>query len=197
MFRFRNRNLELNIKRGTIMKSQFTEAQKKIIVENHNLIYEFAKHRNLDVDDYYGVLAIGLCNAAKVFDESKGKFSTFAYKCMQNELYMHWRAMQKKSRIPQEMIVSYDAPLKNDESENDGYFIDGLADCYSACDITMDNIMLETFINSLDEKEKFIIQLLIEGETRCEIAAQLKCKVQNVCYYVSRIRKKWNKYNVY
>jgi RNA polymerase sporulation-specific sigma factor len=166
-------------------------------MENHNLIYDFAKHRNLDIDEYYGILAIGLCNAAKVFDKTKGNFSTVAYKCMQNELYMYWRTTQKKSSIPKEMIVSYNVPLKkNEESGEDTCHIDGLTDYYTPCDVVIDNIMFEDFVNLLEDKEKMIIQMLINGRTQTEIANVMNCRQSDVWYCIRKIHKKWDKYNV-
>ena len=62
-----------------------TEKEQKLAEENHNLIYDFAKKRNLVVEDYYGLLAIGLCNAATAYSsENENTFSTYAYSCMQN-----------------------------------------------------------------------------------------------------------------
>lgn len=69
---------------------KLNEAQKKLVEENHNLIYSFLKHRNLSlnsIEDWYGTAAIGLCKAAMLYDESRGfKFSTLAYVCMEREV---------------------------------------------------------------------------------------------------------------
>lgn len=64
--------------------NSLNKEQQKLVETNHNLIYSFAKSNNIDVEEFYDVLAIGLCKAALVYDENKGMFSTLAYKCMSN-----------------------------------------------------------------------------------------------------------------
>lgn len=59
----------------------------KLIIDNHNLIYGYAIENHLDIEEYYGILAIGLVKAAERFDASYGSsFSTFAHKVMKNEV---------------------------------------------------------------------------------------------------------------
>lgn len=44
-----------------------TEAEKKLVEQNHNLIYAFLQKYHLTIEDYYGLAAIGLCKAAMTF----------------------------------------------------------------------------------------------------------------------------------
>ena len=67
---------------------QLTLDQQRIVSENHNLIYSLANKKNINLDEYYDVLAIGLCKAAMIYNENKSKFSTLAFTCMLNE-YRH------------------------------------------------------------------------------------------------------------
>ena len=46
---------------------QLTPEQQKLVTDNHNLIYSLANAKNIDLDEYYDVLAIGLCKAAITF----------------------------------------------------------------------------------------------------------------------------------
>ena len=53
-----------------------TEEQKKLAEDNHNLIYFYARKYHMskqDFEDMYGILAIGLCKAARDYDESRGR----------------------------------------------------------------------------------------------------------------------------
>lgn len=72
------------------MSKVLNDAQRKLVEDNHNLIYSFLNSRHLSLDsveDWYGTAAIGLCKAALTYDESRGtNFSTYAYKCIQNEV---------------------------------------------------------------------------------------------------------------
>ena len=61
------------------------EKQKKLVEENHSLIYSFAHSHNLPLDEYYDILAIALCKAGMTFKPELGHaFSTYAYKIMWN-----------------------------------------------------------------------------------------------------------------
>lgn len=66
---------------------QLNNEQRELVEKNHNLIYQFLIDNNLSHDEYYDIVAIGLCNAAMKYDSSKGiAFSTYAYKAMSNTI---------------------------------------------------------------------------------------------------------------
>lgn len=67
------------------------EKQKNLVEENYNLIYKYAKDHKLDMEEFSGLLSIGLCKAALNYDSDKTKFSTFAYRCMGNEVSNYLR----------------------------------------------------------------------------------------------------------
>ena len=172
------------------MEQALTKEQKDLVELNHNLIYGFAKEKNLPIDEYYDILAIGLCKAARIYDKNKGSFSTLAYNCMRNELYIVYRHdYQRESAIPHELIYSYD--LANEDLDNEKSIIEILTDNYSTTEVVINNIMLETFIDTLSEKEKKIFQLLRNEKTQEEISKEMNCARTNITYFVQRIRKKW------
>ena len=61
---------------------QLTLDQQRIVSENHNLIYSLANKKNINLDEYYDVLAIGLCKAAIAFDNKKVVFFLHPYRGM-------------------------------------------------------------------------------------------------------------------
>lgn len=74
-----------------------TEEQRKMVEDNHNLIYVALKQYSTprEYEDAYGVMAEGLCNAVRRYDPSRGvAFSTYAVKCMQ----MAWSMVKRKER---------------------------------------------------------------------------------------------------
>ena len=176
------------------MTEPLTKKQQELIEQNHNLIYKFAYDKNLVIDEYYDILAIGMCKAAKAHDESKGKFSTIAYCCMYNELKNHWKYINKKSYI-EGKTFSYDALKCTDDAENNVNLIEIISDNCSVQDIVENNILITSFINTLKNKEKYILMLLIRGIKQNEMVSYLNCSKQNVNNYVKRIRKKWIKYS--
>lgn len=77
-----------------------TPQQKKLVEDNHNLIYSLAYKKNINLDEFYGDLAIGLCKAALAFDENRGKFSTLAYTSMYNEYKIRLRQITAERIVP-------------------------------------------------------------------------------------------------
>lgn len=63
-----------------------TQAQKKLIEDNHSLIYSFCIKHNLDIDEYYGPLAVRMCVAIKRFNPDIANISTFMFNVFTKEL---------------------------------------------------------------------------------------------------------------
>ena len=167
---------------------RLTSEQQKLVSDNHNLIYKYIIKNNIDEEEYYDILCIGLCRAAKVFDESKGRFSTIAFRCMENELNSYKRSQMKKSVIPEHLIISYDSTLQT-YGEYD-FSISELTndDCIDD-DMGFESAFVE-FENKLSKNEKFIVSLLLNEVSQTNIAKMLGCKRQNVNYHMKKIREK-------
>jgi RNA polymerase sigma factor (sigma-70 family) len=64
-----------------------TSEQQKLVEDNHSLIYQFLHKLNLDIEEFYGIAAIGLCKAAMSYGTSnKVVFSTYAHHVMHAEI---------------------------------------------------------------------------------------------------------------
>ena len=84
-----------------------------MVEKNHNLIYGFLHKYKLS-EDFYGDAAIGLCKAARSYDETKGSsFATYAYKCMFNECGITLRADKRKVQT-----ISFETPIADGENVN-------------------------------------------------------------------------------
>ena len=60
---------------------KLNDEQRKLVADNHNLIYQYLIDNNLPQDEYYDIAAIGVCKAAMGYDASKGiNFSTCVHK---------------------------------------------------------------------------------------------------------------------
>lgn len=174
------------------MKQPLTREQQELVEKNHNLIYEFAKKKNLVIDEYYGILAIGLCKAALAYDENLGKFSTIAYCCMNNMLKEHYRYINKQCAIPEDRILSYDIQLSDEDSCTT--YVDMIADDYCIHDTVISKIMSESIISILSDNEQIVCNLLMNGMKQSEIAVQMGCSRQNIGHYIQQIRKKLSKF---
>lgn len=170
---------------------KLTEEQRELVTKNHDLIYSYAHKSNISIDEYYDILAIGLCKAAKVFDEGKGKFSTIAYCCMKNELCKYWETLNKKSCVPDELVVSYDAQDVRDDMDNRQNFLEVLSDSRSYKDIECATMYSELF-KRLTEQEKAVMKYIMIGYTQSEIADMIGCKRHN--FPMKSIREKFMKY---
>lgn len=159
-----------------------TDSQRKMAEDNHNLIYGYARQKYLDLDEYYGILAIALCKAARVYDKSRGAFATIAYTCMDNDVAAHIRSEMKKSRIPNAAIVSYDSEANQNLLE----------EISNSLFTNTENagIMLSTLKGMLTSDQRDILKLLLQGMTQKEISEIRCCKIENVWYNIKQIRKK-------
>ena len=175
-------------------KISLTKEQQDLVEENHNLIYGFAKKRNLDIEEYYGILAIGLCKAAMIYNNEKGNFSTLAFTCMESILYQQWRHEQRQSAIPADMIFSYDVKIDGEESDNRNSFLDVLASNDSTHNTVVGNIMKNTLLDILTEGERKIVELLDNGLDTVQIATLRGCSKQNISHRIKKIRNKLTNY---
>lgn len=143
------------------------EEQEKKVIENMNLVYYMIKqlpHINPnDYDDWVQIGRIGLIKAVSTFDETKGrKFSTYASKCIRNEIYMHFRKERPhNSNISLNDVVYTD--VNGSECElgdilgNEDDFVEKIAD-----DEIITNA-LSIILNVLKPKEAIAILYRVSG----------------------------------
>lgn len=98
------------------LRELLTEAR---INENLKLVIKISgkfKNYNTDDDELFAIGLVGLVKAAQAFDESRNiKFSTFAGRCIQNEILMYFR--KEKNRIMRN--VSLETPIAVDKDGNE------------------------------------------------------------------------------
>ena len=99
-------------------------AQAKKILTEHNLrlvAHIAKKYQNVDeeMEDMISIGTIGLIKAIDSFDAGKGKLSTYASRCIDNELLMFLRAKKKTARE-----VSLYEPIGTDREGNEINLLD-------------------------------------------------------------------------
>lgn len=172
---------------------RMTDEQRKLVEDNHNLIYGFLNKKELDIDYYYDIVAIGLCNAAMTYDLTKGKFSTFAYGCMNRELKIYNNYLNRKKSVPEDIVYSYNVKANEDVSES---IIDAvIEDSNNNIDYSTETISFNYFLNTLKDRERLIIEHLKNGLTQQEIAKELNRSQQAISLKVKEIRKRWERYS--
>lgn len=98
------------------------DAKELLIEHNLRLVAHIAKkYQNVDeeLEDMISIGTIGLIKAIDSFDAGKGKLSTYASRCIDNELLMFLRAKKKTSRE----VSLYD-PIGTDREGNEINLLD-------------------------------------------------------------------------
>ena len=175
------------------------EQQKKLardtlIVRNLRLVAHIAKkYQNVDEDmeDLISIGTIGLIKAIESFDSSKGKLSTYASRCIDNELFMLLRFKKKTSRE----ISLYD-PIGTDKEGNEISLLDVTgseqSDVLTKVEDAQHLEKLPSLIEErLNDRERLIIVLrygLLSGEEMTQRSIGKKLGISRS--YVSRIEKR-------
>jgi len=176
------------------MASKDMAARNKLIEHNLRLVAHIIKKyysSSKDQDDLISIGTIGLIKAVSTFDYTKGtRFATYASKCIENEILMHFRTLKKISSE-----IHFEESIDTDKDGNQLTLMDIVAD--SGCiidkvDLRIKSEQLYIFIDEcLDERESKIIKLRYglygyHPLTQREVAEKLNISRS----YVSRIEKK-------
>lgn len=179
-----------------LQKYQEGDSQAKNILIEHNLrlvAHVVKKYQGVeeDPDDLISIGTIGLIKAITTFDPKKAtRLSTYAARCIENELLMFLRARKKYSRE-----VSLYEPIGTDKEGNEINLLDVIEsapfDIVEECYVKENtSYLLRSLKNVLSEKEYQVIcrrygLFGMEEETQREIAKKLSISRS----YVSRIEK--------
>ncbi len=176
-------------------KNGDNEAKNILIERNLRLVAHIVKkysERCAETDDLISIGTIGLIKAITTFDMDKGaRLATYAAKCIDNEILMHFRAEKKRSAD-----VSLQEPIGKDKDGNEVSLIDKLYDedenVFDKVDLKMQvKRLYECMKRRLAKRESTVLQLRYglcgtSPLTQNEIAKKLNISRS----YVSRIEKK-------
>jgi len=170
------------------------EARTRLIEHNLRLVAHIAKkyaQSGVDGDDLVSIGSIGLIKAVQTFRPEAGKLTTYASRCIENEILMHLRA-NRKNRTTMLMGESIGTDKDGNEMQ--------LSDLLGTEPDAVPN-EVETTIESeravrlmrrvLDEREAEVISMrygLADGEAHPQHAVAKKLGISRS--YVSRIEKK-------
>ena len=179
----------------TKLKQGDEKAKEELILHNMRLVAHVAKKYQNDEDeleDLISIGTIGLLKAASTFDYNFGnRFATYAIRCIENELLMHFRKTKKIK-----MEVSLYEPVGTDKEGKQIHLMEVLLvdelDVESQIEIRRDIELIKKYLDKiLSPKEALIIRKRygLDGEqeqTQREIAQDMGISRS----YVSRIEKK-------
>lgn len=166
-----------------------TKEQKTLVEDNIGLIPFTMKKNGIasDYDEWYGVLAEGLCLAALNYDSTLSKFSTFAIHCMENKIRHERRKTFASMR--RGITISLDEPIRLEDSHKE-LTLQDIVGTSLAVDEQFISFRLEEY---LTDKELFIIDLLMKGFGQEYIARKLNMSQANVYRILKEIRNKIKK----
>ena len=163
------------------------EEYERLIIKNEALVYHVLKQMHLysQLEDYYDVGMIGLCKAAKTFDNSKGsKFSTYACICIRNAILMDIRDQKRQCDY---YSISLQTPVGGEKDEI------SLEDTISDYELELDilnkeeKMALIESIRKLNDEDRQMIDLYFWKEmTQQEISRYLKMSQANVSRRIQR-----------
>ena len=165
-----------------------TDEQRKLVEDNHNLIYSFLQSCCLSIEECYDLAAIGLCKAAMHYKNDIGLFSTLAYKCMRNEIGTEFRKKTADKYLPENLVTSYDAELHNDNGDVCN-LLAYIPDDTNVETEALSNLFLENYIKRLKDRDKLIIKLFSLGYTQKEIGKIVGCSQPEVSRVKSRMKR--------
>lgn len=170
------------------------EAERKLIEHNLRLVAHIVKkyaRTGVDADDMISIGSIGLIKAVHTFKPEAGKLTTYASRCIENEILMYLRANRKNRNV---VLMSDSIGTDKDGNEMT------LADLVGT-DPNLVADEVETAIESsravqlmesvLEPRELTVLRMrygLIDGEPQPQHAVAKELGISRS--YVSRIEKK-------
>ncbi len=168
-------------------------AREILILRNMRLVAHVVKKYQCpenEQEELISIGTIGLIKAIATVDAEKGRLSTYAARCIENELLMYFRSRKKVTRE-----VSYYEPIGTDKEGNEISLLDVIEsqdpDAFDVIAAKDDTIELYRLLpRILTEREKEVLSLrygLYGGReyTQREVAERLGISRS----YISRIEK--------
>lgn len=178
---------------------KLTEKEQKFAEKNHNLIYYYLHSRNLNYEEFYDIVAIGLCKAAKSYDTSKGySFSAYACRCMYNEVGNYLAKERRRFGLKDTSLLSLDDTIPNRDEDKDSQVINTIESILYQPESEIEaKMMKETLDTILTDQERQVLHYRLEAYNQSEIGRRMNLSRQRVNSLMGQIKKKWiSIYNV-
>lgn len=96
-----------------------TERDRQLVTDNYKLVYDFIWKFHLDIEEWEGILALELCRKIHLFDETKGKPSTFIMTVLKTAYFQELRNRKMMVRCANydKTNLSLDYEYDNEDSK--------------------------------------------------------------------------------
>ena len=170
--------------------------EAEMVKANAGLVHYVIRNRfswlPIEYDDAVQIGMIGLLNAIRTFDPSKGvKFSTWAVLKISKMLFYANQIQNFKKRRPPTQPISIDAP----RSLYDARPTDIVDHSQDPEGDAIASIMFEQLLKQLDVKNRKIAKMLIGGKSQKEIACEMGLAQCTVSRRVKNLRKIYGRMN--
>ena len=167
----------------------------KIMEENIGLLYKYCHMHNITDEDRQQEVAYAYCRAIKTYNEKTAhcSLSTYVFSSMRNRLRtLHQINSYLKRTIPEDVKhFSLDQRMQ-EGSQGNGWDCDYFYDIIGNNDSNFDNVVVQDIIDKIRPKlsriQCRVFDLLVEGNTRNEVAEILGRSNQAVQQIISRMK---------
>lgn len=126
----------------------------KVIKDNFSTVY------SVEWDDLWQMGCVGLVLGCNSYDESKGKISTYLYRCVLNEIGKHFQAEKTKMRSACSTVHIGQSP-----------WVNSIPSSFDLTEVVYYRLRLEGLFAGLSDRDKKVLALLMAGYTLTEVAA--------------------------
>lgn len=158
--------------------NKLTTEQAKLVEDNYRLIYYVINKMGVSIgedEDWYGIAACGLCKAAQTYNPNAGfTFSTYAIKVMCNEMKMAFRKCVSKSRVPRDLVSSYNQQVATD-ADVDSEFIDIMASSENVEYKVLSKLAIERTKEKVSPRVAKMLSYLAMGYTNERVGDIMGC----------------------
>lgn len=144
-------------------------------------------------EDFISVGIIGLMKASLTFDLSRNvKFSTYAGKCIQNEILMFLKSIKESMGVS---VLSLDFPLLYQDDENNMTLMDTIkdeTDWFYECENESMFVFINEFLSKLSEFDRKMVMMnfgFIDGKiySQRQIGNMVGLSQSSVCRRIERV----------
>ena len=167
----------------------------KLVTDNLRLVYHLfnkLKQTAIVVDNKEDIISegtVGLVKAANTYDPTKGvRFSTYASRCINNEMLMYIRRINKRTANE---VSLYKVVARDEEGNNISY-----ADILPTDTNTEDciaEVAMDDFMAQQKDIDREIVAALRQGHTQKEVAAMVGLQQPTVSRRICKLKKKFRK----
>lgn len=150
-----------------------TDEQRKLVEDNHNYIFYFLNKYGLSIDEWYDMAAIGLCKAARSYNQYQSKFVTYAHQCMFTTVFSEKRKEKSSKAVPRHMMTSLQDLAYTNTAGKQIKYEDCIPSDANLEEIALSQVAVAEVMDKLSDRERTILQMTIDGYSQEQIAQRI------------------------